>query len=267
MHWNNKMLLFPEYRGITSLYLVYSMIRYCMLFQVLFYSVMGNFFYLGSMDHLMSRTSIVSATNKDSINIGRCTALGDVIKFNSGSWFLSIYIIGLSYSVWMETVDWDYTAIPDFKTAAHLDALLFCGPATFMAAMAFIIPLLLNPYVLGWPFNPPLWCCRKKKTTKTTTKITNKNPRDLKSSTGGKVVDLKTFMNDNAANEVEREANRVSAKPDVELGSLATRDVASPQVNRPRVPPFGRGPRPSVNQPTAHRSSSADRRPTNKAMI
>jgi hypothetical protein len=256
MHWNNKKLLFQEYRGRTSLYLVYTMIRYCMFFQVLFYSVMGNFFYLGSMDHLMSRSGIVSATNKDSITIGRCTALMDVIRFNSGSWTLSLYIIGLSYVVWMEAVNWDYTAIPDFKVQAHLDALLFCGPATFMALMAFIIPLLLNPFVLGWPFNPPLWCCRKKKTTEAT-KITNTNPRNLKSSQGGKVVDLKTFMNDNAANEVEREAKRVMDKPDVELGSLATREVGSPRGGRP----VGRNSRP------APRQSSNGRNPQGKALI
>jgi hypothetical protein len=289
MHWNNKKLLFPEYRGITSFYLVFSMIRYCMFFQVLFYSVMGNFFFLGSMDHLMSRSSIVSATNKDSINIGRCTALWDVMKFNTGSWTLSLYIIGLSYAVWMHTIGWDYTTIPfhpteedeakqllvamslnktletvqdeDFRE--QLDVAIFCLPATFMALMAFIIPLLLNPFVLGWPFNPPLWCCRKKKSPDTSTKILNKNPRDLKSSTGGKVVDLKTFMNDNAANKVEREANRVAVKPDVELGSLATREVLSPQANRLSANGLGRNSRLVHQQVSSQRPSQ----PTNKAMI
>jgi len=232
------------------------MIRYCMLFQVLFYSVMGNFFYLGSMDHLMSKSKIVGATNKDSINIGRCTALSDVIKFNSGSWTLSLYVIGLSYAVWLKTVDWDYEAIPDWRDNAQREALLFCGPATFMALMAFVIPLLLNPYVLGWPFNPPLWCCRKKKPAKTSTTIINRNPRDLKSAPGGKVVDLRTFMNDNAADEVERQANRVSAKPDVELGSLATREVSSPHAHRK--------PLQQTKQPVAAKRPTPQ---TNKAMI
>lgn len=217
----------------------------------------------------MSKSSIVSATNKDSIHIGRCTALWDVIKFNIGSWMLSFYIIALSYTVWMEAVEWDYMAIPDYQDDVQLDVLLFCGPATFMALMAFLIPLVLNPYVLGWPFNPPLWCCRKSKP-KETTKIVNKSPRDLKSSPGGKVVDLSTFMNDNAANEVEREAKRVSAKPDVELGSLATREVSSPQANRRFAQPIGRS---SQNQraPTARSqgrdSSDRGQRALQKAMI
>ena len=242
------------------------------------------------MDHLMSRSSIVSATNKDSINIGRCTALWDVMKFNTGSWTLSLYIIGLSYAVWMHTIGWDYNKIPFYQTDEdeadqllvaiarnktlddiqdkefrdQLDVAIFCMPAIFMALMAFIIPLLLNPFVLGWPFNPPLWCCRKKKSPDNSTKIMNKNPRELKSAPGGKVVDLKTFMNDNAANKVEREANRVAVKPDVELGSLATREAFSPQANRVSANALGRNSKPAGQQQVSSQRLS---QPTNKAMI
>ncbi len=188
----------------------------------------------------MSKTAIVSATNKDSINIGRCTALYDVVRFNSGSWTLATYIILLSYAVWMEKVDWDYTAIPDYKNEDHFNALLFGAPATFMALMAFIIPIVMNPFVLGWPFNPPLWCCRPKKPVKKPIKMPA-STRDLKS--GGKVVDLNTFMSSDAAAKLEKEAGRVQHRPDVELGSLATNDfgdraypisVANPEQN-PRL--------------------------------
>jgi hypothetical protein len=47
MHMTNRKLLFPEYRDRSAFYLVYKMIRYCMFFQLLFYSVMGNYFFLG----------------------------------------------------------------------------------------------------------------------------------------------------------------------------------------------------------------------------
>jgi hypothetical protein len=227
MRWANKTLLFPEYQNRGTLYLIYKMVRYCMFFQILFYSVMGNFFYLGSMDHLMSKSSIVSATNKDSIHIGRCTAFLDVIRFNSGSWFLSIYIILLSYAVWMEAVDWDYTMIPDVYDDQHLNAIIFAAPATFMALMAFIVPVILNPYVLGWPFNPPFCGCRKAPKPKSKTKMPPSSPGGLKSTPGGKVVDLHTFMRDStdAVTKLEREAGRVQNRPDVELGSLATNDL------------------------------------------
>jgi len=263
MHWTNKNLLFPEYRKRGALYLVYKMVRFCMFFQVLFYSVMGNYFFLGSMDHLMSRTAIVSATNKDSINIGRCTALWDVMRFNTGSWAIAVYTIGLAYAVWLQEVGWDYAAIPDLRSDNQLGALLFGGPATFMALMAFIIPLILNPFVLGWPFNPPLWCCRPKKQVKKVNKLPA-STRDLKS--GGKVVDLNTFMSSDAASKLEKEAGRVQNRPDVELGSLATHDfggngypisVVNPdqnqraQLKRPQPAPIPIQSR----QPNGHRPS------------
>lgn len=280
MRWSNKNLLFPEYRNHGAWYLVYKMIRYCMFFQVLFYSVMGNFFFLGSMDHLMSKTSIVGATNKDSINIGRCTALGDVIRFNSGSWFLSIYIILLSYAVWMEVTDWDYMMMPDFKNDQHLNALLFAGPACFMALMAFIIPIILNPYVLGWPFYPP-WCGCSKPTPKSITKMPPRTNGDMKSS--GKVVDLHTFMKEStdAVSKLEKEAGRVSKRPDVELGSLATNDLGgraypisvanpdqSPEMNPRRPVPRTSGPGyPTARGMSGNPQRSNQQRPSTQGRV
>lgn len=224
MHWSNKSLLFPEYRKRTVVYLIYKMIRYCMFFQVLFYSVMGNYFFLGSMDHLLSRSQIVSATNKDSIHIGRCTALYDVIQFNGGSWRVSLFMICLAYATWLQPLDWDYTVIPDIYNKDHLNALLFSGPAAFMGVLAFIVPLILNPFVIGWPFNPPL--CGRRKVVKKPQKLPERTSRKgLPSTPGGKVVDLRTFMSTDAATKLENEAARVNNRQDVELGSLATYEM------------------------------------------
>ena len=96
MHAINKNLLFPEYRkrACGALYLIFVKLRYCLTFQFLFYSVATlTFYFLGSMDHLLSRPNICSATNKDSINIGRCEAFMDTVRFNSGSWCIA-FIVG-----------------------------------------------------------------------------------------------------------------------------------------------------------------------------
>jgi hypothetical protein len=221
----NKNLLFPEYRDRGILYLCYKMIRYCMFFQLMFYSVMGNYFFLGSMDHLMSRSSICSATNKDSIHIGRCTALGRVIRFNSGSWLIATYVLGVAYTVYLEGVDWDYSSIPDPGHDNFLNAVLFSGPAMFMATLAFLVPVILNPYVLGFPFNPPL--CRKRDGSKREKQESFRVHRRT-TTNGGKFVDLHTFMGASSpAQELGKEIGRVSNKPDVELGSLATREFGS----------------------------------------
>jgi hypothetical protein len=258
MRLANKNLLFPEYRNRGILYLVYKMVRYSMLFQLLFYSVMGNYFFLGSMDHLLSKPGIVSATNKDSIKITRCVALYDVICFNSGSYLLSFYMLCLAYATVLKDTDWDYESMPPDL----LYSLLFAGPAAFMSVMAFIVPLLLNPFVvsadkviwdscpamailmirssvwlilvfvsthlllqLGWPFNPPL-CSRKKEPQDDDASVIRLHKR---TPSGGKVVDLKTFMGATVdpAKELMMESGRVEGRPDVELGSLATNDFGS----------------------------------------
>ena len=221
MHMTNKKLLFPEYRDRSAFYLVYKMIRYCMFFQLLFYSVMGNYFFLGGWDHMLSKPGIVSATNKDSITITRGTALKDVIWFNSGSWLIAFYILCLSYATVVQTEDWDYNAVPQDL----IYALLFAGPAAFMAVMAFIVPIILNPYVLGWPFHPgPCSCFSPEK----------ENPKAVPEAYrdhNGKVVDLGTFMHKtDPSTALNHEMGRLHAKPDLEIGSLATRDVGGMAV-------------------------------------
>jgi cellulose synthase/poly-beta-1,6-N-acetylglucosamine synthase-like glycosyltransferase len=209
MKWSNNNILFPEFRDRGYLYLIYRMLRYCMLFQVLFYTVMSNFFFLGSMDHLLARPGVVSATNKDSITIRRCTAFWDMAKFNTGSWGISLFILCLSYAVWLSQVDWDYTAIPEGDNLTFL--LVFLAPACLLSLMAFIIPVVLNPFILGWPFNPPL--CRKRQ----------ERHEESHHQPNSKTVDLHTFMN-GPDGKLDREIGRAQQKPDVELGSLATND-------------------------------------------
>jgi hypothetical protein len=211
MKWANNNILFPEFRQRGYLYLVYRLVRYCMMFQLLFYTVMGNYFFLGSMDHLLARPGIVSATNKDSITITRCTAFCDMVKFNIGSWAIAIFILGLSYVVILENEDWDYSKVPDDLVYV----VLFAGPACFLAIAAFIIPIILNPFILGWPFNPPL-CRRRDDSDQVSHQHTT-------SSGKSKTVDLHTFMN-GADSKLDREIGRTQQKPDVELGSLGSND-------------------------------------------
>lgn len=204
MKLSNNNLLFPEYREHGVIYLCWRLIRYCMYFQILFYSVMGNYFFLGSMDHLLSRPNICAATNKDSIKITRCIAFGDMVRFNCGSWAVSTFLLILAYLTVLKDADWKFNQWPNDL----LGTFLFAGPAAFLAISAFYVPIILNPFILGWPFNPPL--CGKKSQAKKGNKK------------GGKqVVDLGTFM---AENKLNKEIGRTGNKPDVELGSLATND-------------------------------------------
>mmetsp|Transcript_14681 Transcript_14681/g.35801 ORF Transcript_14681/g.35801 Transcript_14681/m.35801 type:complete len:1054 (+) Transcript_14681:200-3361(+) len=215
MKWCNNNILFPEYRHNNSLYLVWRLIRYCMYFQMTFYSVMGNYFFLGSMDHMLARSGIVSATNKDSIEISRCTALWDLIKFNLGSWGIAIYMLALCYLVILQDADWNFTEWPKNR----LDVFLFTLPAAFISICAFIVPIILNPFVLGWPFNPPL--CRRF--------VPNDDEDDeeiyptKRRNASGRTVDLNTFMN--ADKRLDKEIGRTHDRPDVEIGSIATKDL------------------------------------------
>lgn len=171
---------------------------------------MGNYFFLGSMDHLMSRPNICSATNKDSIKITRWIAFKDMVRFNIGSWGIAIYLLGLCYLVVLKDANWKFDEFPDSET--WLYTVLFAGPAAFLALAAFYVPIMLNPFILGWPFNPPLFGRKSK------AKWKNEKQK-------GHSVDLNTFMEQtNTDNRLNKEIGRVENKPDVELGSLATND-------------------------------------------
>jgi hypothetical protein len=210
MKWANNNIFFPEYRSRGTFYLVYRLVRYCMFFQMMFYTVMGNYFFLGSMDHMLSRAGVVSATNKDSIKITRCNAFCSTISFNSGSWAIAAYLLVMCYLLVVEDNGWDFTKMPD----DWIYVAVFAAPAALLAVAAFIIPLIMNPFILGWPFNPPL--CRKP--------VEKKDPKKAgKVNSTGQVVNvgLDTFMD----KSLDREINRAANKPDVELGSLCTKDL------------------------------------------
>ena len=205
MKWSNNKLLFPEYRDHGVIYLCWRLIRYCMYFQLLFYSVMGNYFFLGSMDHLLARPNICSATNKDSIKITRWIAFWDMFRFNLGSFGIAFYLLIISYLIVLKDANWKFTEWPENKTYTFL----FAGPAAFLALSAFYVPIMLNPYILGWPFNPPL-CCKKSKGKKAEKDVVRN-------------VDLNSFMQ-HTDSRLHKEIGRTENKPDVELGSLATKD-------------------------------------------
>ena len=234
MHAINKKLLFSEYRKkwCGACGLVYTMLRYCFVFQFLFYNVATfTFYFLGSMDHLMSRPGIVGATNKDSISIGRCVALWDTIRFNSGSWLIALIMGGLAYCTIVQEYDWNIFKYPETKEDI-LQHALFAGPAAFLAFMAFFVPIILNPWILGWPFlrkkklvkkkAPPLGSSRRLSV--------KKDPmgRPVARPQGRQMVDLPTLLD--TTKQLDHEIERAKRKPDVELGSLATKELQSPRT-------------------------------------
>jgi hypothetical protein len=215
----NPKLLFPEYRKkwFGGCYLMFTQLRYGFVFQWLFYNVAAfTFYFLGSMDHLLGRNTICAATNKDGIEVSRCRALWDTIHFNSGSWLLAFLLLTLSYATIVQEYDWDPTEYPDTKKEIILHAL-FAGPAAFLGLMALVVPIILNPWILGWPF------LRAKKPTPVRKVV----PRT-------RTVDIPTMMKMSVANNLDVEIMQSKDEPDIEIGSLATSDLrtvgtASPQ--------------------------------------
>lgn len=224
----NERLLFPEYRKkyFRACRLVYVKLRYSFTFQFLFYNVTAfTFYFLGSMDHLLSRRSIVTATNKDSINSGRCRAFGDMVDFNCGSWLVAFTIAALGYATIVQEKDWDITDYPD-EYDEYLQHGIFAGPPIFLAILAFVVPIILNPWVLGWPFLP-----RKK------AKVQRKKlPQHL-------VGDLPTMMKMRKAEELDSaimETTKEEMDDDDDLQSFNTNDLktqSSPQHSVRRIDP------------------------------
>jgi hypothetical protein len=136
-----------------------------------------------------------------------------MVKFNSSSFALAFLIGALGYLTILQDQGWDYRSMPD----DFVKHALFAGPALFLMVMCFVVPVILNPYILGWPF-----LCRKKPAKKAAPKKVKLVNKD---SLGREVVDVNTFMK--TAEELQEEIERVEGKPDVELGSLGTRDLRS----------------------------------------
>lgn len=214
MHIANKNLFFPKYRNRGKLFLLWHNARYAMTFQIFFYSAMGNYFFLGSMDHMLSKAGIVSATNKDSIKMSRCKALSSVIRFNSGSWILSILMIMLAYATVLDSEGWNFTSIPRITEGYLESSLLFAVPMALIAMMSFVVPIILNPYVLGWPFY------RQNKS-----KVKELSREKSEKSIYGRKVAIDQYIA--TTKQLNEEIERVEEKPDIELGSLATPNLGS----------------------------------------
>ena len=228
MHYINNKLLFPEYRKkcFGTLYIIFVKLRYCLVFQFLFYSVTSiTYYFLGSMDHMLSRPTICGATNKDSIEHSRCAAFLSMVRFNAGSWFIGLGIGALGYATVLIDYDWDPTIIPSGDYL--IKHAMFAGPPIFFAVLTILVPIILNPYILGWPF-----VCRKK-----APQPDNYPKPVVKKDALGRVVDIKTFMD--ASQQINKEMDRVSGKKDVELGTvrdLMSTDGSSPATRSPKRP-------------------------------
>jgi hypothetical protein len=198
-----------------------------------------NYYFLGSMDHLLSRPGVVSATNKDSITLSRCTALYEVIKFNQGSWMVAIFTGGLAYLVVLQSYDWDFSRYPDNRDD-YIQIALFSGPAVLLSLLAFILPIIMNPYVLGWPFyrrkapkKKPLLKSNSSRRTIKSSKDGQGGNRFKKDALGRPIVDINTMIDHHK--ELDREIERAQGKADVELGSLATRELSPGSPGHKRI--------------------------------
>jgi cellulose synthase/poly-beta-1,6-N-acetylglucosamine synthase-like glycosyltransferase len=247
---NNK-LFFKEYRKkwCSACYLVFVQLRYCFVFQFLFYNVTTfTFYFLGSMDHMLARPSMVGTTNKDSIQMSRCRALCDTVSFNIGSWILAILMLALAYLTVLQDYAWNITDYPKTKNQYLLHAL-FAGPAVVLAILAFVVPIFLNPFILGWPFY------RKQRKTATKSDQTKpKQPMERSNSLTltSRTVDVPTETSFIKQGSDEDVAN-MDAHEDLHLetGSLTTTDLratlncSSPersgQGTRGNDPPFSVG--------------------------
>jgi hypothetical protein len=169
------------------------------------------------MDHLLSRPGVVSATNKDSITVSRCSAFYEMMKFNMGSWTIALVLGGLAYAVALEGLDWKVDALPE-TTDDWLQVAMFSGPTILLSLFAFVVPIFLNPYILGWPFYR-----RNKNATKKQELVKKVTPKE--DLLGRNTVDVGTYID--KAKELDKEIERVQGKADVELGSLATHELHS----------------------------------------
>ena len=151
--------------------------------------------------------------------MNRCTAFYYMAKFNLGSWVVALFIGGLAYAVVAQEEGWKTDTVPD-NLVAHL---LFSGPPLFIAALCFISPILLNPFVLGWPF----FCRPRQKVDKSDNNVAEppKSSSQLAApqKQGGKVLGLGDFMD--ASQQIDNEIGRIQNKPDLELGTV--RDLFS----------------------------------------
>ncbi|KAL3939477.1 MAG: hypothetical protein SGBAC_005806 [Bacillariaceae sp.] len=239
----NKDIMFTKYSKGGLCYLLWKQLRYSMLYQWMFHSCMATYYFLGCMDHLLSRDGFVSpgaySQSKNCV-VRKFTAIKNAIVFNSGSWLIGFYLLWLIYAVVLEQEDWDWNfdSIPE----DWIPLTIFAGPAAIMAVLVGFIPLILNPYVVGWPFHPPLCRSRnrrrKMEQKKRQVALSSPNSQSTK-STDKSSPDVKV------SSRLLQRKMRLHNNPDVESGSVATFStnwVKSPQAKTQKIPkqkPFG----------------------------
>ncbi len=175
MKKHNKNLLFPEYRNLGVICLIWKHIRYSLVFQFLFQFPMVFVFFFGGMDHLLSRQKMVSATNKDSMQESRWTAFKGVIRCNWGYWLLATMIAALAIGTILLGGDDEDESDDDYSKYYYDDAVspsdekkfaveweslewgsagnfFFAYPMLGLAFLSYAVPFLMNPYV--WPIRP-----------------------------------------------------------------------------------------------------------------
>jgi hypothetical protein len=149
--------------------------------------------------------------------MSRCKALTATVRFNTGSWLIAALMVVLAYATVVQEYDWDVTDYPDNRDDIVQHAL-FAGPAVFLAILAFTVPIVLNPYILGWP-----WVRQKKKT------------QEARKPPLAKTVDIPTLAIVASAKDLDAVIENTQDEPDVEIGSLATQEVnANPGPESPQ---------------------------------
>jgi hypothetical protein len=123
----------------------------------------------------------------------------------------------LAYAVVLEGLDWKIDALPE-TTDDWIQIAMFLGTTALLSIFAFVVPIILNLYILGWPFYRR--SKKPKKKNEPVKKVTSK--KDL---LGRDMVDVGTFVD--KAKELDKEIERVQGKADVGLGSLATHELRS----------------------------------------
>jgi hypothetical protein len=174
MKKHNKYLLFPEYRNIGTIRLIWKHIRYSLVFQFLFQFPMVFVFFFGGMDHLLSRQKMLSATNKDCIQESRWSAFKGIVRCNWGYWTLATVIAAMAIGTillggayenesdddYSSYDDDDYSSSDEKKITVEWESLewgsaknfFFAYPMLGLAFLSYTVPFLLNPYV--WPIRP-----------------------------------------------------------------------------------------------------------------
>ena len=156
-------------------------------------------------------------------------------------------MILLAYGTVLQSFEWDASITPSSEKE-YLQHSLFAAPAAVLAVMAFAVPIILNPYILGWPF------VRQKKAN-----IPIRKPPEAKHTDKGTLLltSSKT-LEDNAMKSTTANDNDdtflTADEIDLETGSLTTNDLRLTFMQSPE----------RLGQPRLSKITSAN---TNDVMI